>query len=95
MSNRLRIAVAAVLVAVVVGLVPAPTASAGEAPTTGEAPEAPSIIPRPNRGAEPDDPGDRGGALQALVFGAIVVGVVGIGALIVRESRRSRQDRDS
>ena len=100
MTHRIRIAAAAVLLAAVACLVPATAVAAPDTYTTDThttepepAAEAPSIIPRPNRGSEPDDAGDRGGALQAVVFGAILAGVIGIGALIVRESRRSRQDR--
>jgi hypothetical protein len=48
------------------------------------------IIPRPNSGVAPDEAGDRGGALQLLVFVVIVAGVGGIVALIVRESSRNR-----
>jgi len=50
-----------------------------------------NIIPRPNSGREPGEAGDRGGALQIAVFLAIVGGVGLIAALVVRESRRSRQ----
>lgn len=49
-----------------------------------------NIIPEPNSGRAPEDAGDRGGALQALVFVAILAGVAGIVAMIVRESRRNR-----
>jgi hypothetical protein len=64
-------------------------------PTFGENPDAPGqhIIPRPNSGAEPDDAGDRGGALQLAVFGAIVVGVSVVVTLAIRESRRNRRQR--
>ena len=64
-------------------------------PTFGENPDAPSqhIIPRPNSGTEPDDAGDRGGALQLAVFGAIVVGVSVVVTLAIRESRRNRAQR--
>ena len=48
------------------------------------------IIPRPNSGHEPTEAGDRGGALQILVFVAIVAGLGAIGALAVRDVRRSR-----
>jgi hypothetical protein len=62
-------------------------------PTFGENPDAPGqhIIPRPNSGTEPDDAGDRGGALQLVVLGAIVAGVSVVVALAVRESRRNRR----
>jgi hypothetical protein len=61
-------------------------------PTFGENPDAPEqhIIPRPNSGTEPHDAGDRGGALQLAVLGAIVVGVSLVATLAIRESRRNR-----
>ena len=98
MISLVRI-VAAVLVTVAAGLVPAATVAAGDtstsAPSTTEAPEPPEIIPAPNRGVEPDDAGDRGGGLQSAVFGLIVVGLVGMGALVVRESRRAQSRKRS
>ena len=62
-------------------------------PTFGENPDAPEqhIIPRPNSGTPPEDAGDRGGALQFVVLGAIVVGVSVVATLAVRESRRNRR----
>jgi hypothetical protein len=100
--SRVRI-VAAVLVTVAACLVPAATVPAdvtagdtsGTAPSTTEAPEPPGIIPKPNSGAEPDDAGDRGGGLQSAVFGLIVLGLVGMGALVVRESRRAQSRKRS
>jgi hypothetical protein len=61
-------------------------------PTFGSNPEAPEqhIIPRPNSGTPPQDAGDRGGALQFVVLGAIVVGVSLVVTLAIRESRRNR-----
>ncbi len=61
--------------------------------TLGEQPEGGGIIPRPDSGVEPEDAGDRGGALQTLVFVVVVGGVVLIGGLVVRESRRARSER--
>lgn len=86
---------AAALLVAVVGTASAPPAGAGEDSTTteAEAPESPSIIPRPNSGQEPDDAGDRGGTLQTIVFVIVVAGVVVIGALVVRESRKARKGR--
>lgn len=51
------------------------------------------IIPEPNSGREPEDAGDRGGALQSVLFAAIVVGVAGGAFLLVRQSRRTRAQR--
>ena len=63
-------------------------------PSTDDAPlPEQDIIPRPNSGRPPADAGDRGGALQGLVFALIVIGVGGIAVLVVRESRRARARR--
>lgn len=96
----LRIRCVALVLAVAAGLGQAATAPAGElavpaqeSTTTSEPLPAPDIIPEPGSGTEPTDPGDRGGALQTVVFAVIVLGVVVIGVLVVRESRRARQRR--
>ncbi len=49
-----------------------------------------NIIPLPNSGHEPTEAGDRGGALQILVFVALVAGVGTIAFLATRDMRRSR-----
>lgn len=49
-----------------------------------------NIIPEPNSGIAPEDPGDRGGWQQWVVLGVIVAGVGVIVGLVVRESRRKR-----
>ena len=65
-------------------------------PSFGDAQDAPpvsadaDIIPRPNSGHEPTDNGDRGGTLQLVVLGALVVGVGGAASHLVRQSRRAR-----
>jgi hypothetical protein len=51
------------------------------------------MIPRPNSGAEPESPSDRGGWLQLSVLGVMVVGVALIGGLVVCESRKAKADR--
>ncbi len=53
----------------------------------------PHIIPRPNSGTPPTDAGDRGGWLQGTIFFIICAGVLVIGALVVRESRKARAER--
>lgn len=72
--------------------VPASAQSEGQVTTT-TAPRGGDIIPQPNSGSEPEDAGDRGGALQTVLFlglvGAIVVGA----AVIVRQSRKARAER--
>lgn len=45
------------------------------------------IIIRPNSGVAPDDPGDRGGALQLTLL-ALIVGFVGVAFFSVRRSSR-------
>jgi hypothetical protein len=63
-------------------------------PSTDDAPlPGQDMIPEPNSGRPPRDAGDRGGALQGVVLLLIVVGVGGIAALAVRESRRTRTRR--
>lgn len=71
------------------------TAPATNAPVTtlGEQPEGGGIIPRPGSGVEPEDAGDRGGALQTVLFVVVVGGIVLIIGLVVRESRRVRAER--
>jgi hypothetical protein len=50
------------------------------------------IIPRPNSGREPESPSDRGGWLQLSVLVVMVGGLVVIGSLVVRESRKAKND---
>jgi len=64
--------------------------SSDEGEEVGEPVPADDIIPLPNSGREPSDAGDRGGALQILLLVAIVAGVGGATAMVVRESRRNR-----
>jgi hypothetical protein len=63
---------------------------ASEDDTVDEPLPGEDIIPQPNSGRSPEEAGDRGGALQVLVFVAILAGVAAIVAMIVRESRRNR-----
>ena len=92
-AGRLPLVLAVLLAAVTV-LVPVTAVAAGETPSTTEAPPPPDIIPEPNSGVEPSDPGDRGGALQVLVLALVVAAVAGAGALLVRQSRRAKAARD-
>ncbi len=61
--------------------------------TTSVIAEIPHSIQRPNTGTPPTDPGDRGGWLQGAIFFIICAGVVVIGVLVVRESRKARARR--
>jgi hypothetical protein len=100
-STAAAAAVAALTAAVTLSLVAAwaPAAFAEDAPgTTGPHPEqqldepleGDDIIPLPNSGREPTEAGDRGGALQVLVFVLILGGVAAIAGLAVRDVRRHR-----
>ena len=51
------------------------------------------MIPRPNSGVAPKDIGDRGGAAQLALMVVTFGGVMLIGLLVVRESRRARAGR--
>jgi hypothetical protein len=48
------------------------------------------IVPEPNSGRAPSEAGDRGGALQLLLLGAVVVTIGGVTWHLVRQSRRAR-----
>jgi hypothetical protein len=99
-AARVAVAALVVLLATQAVTVARPhAASAEEAPGTSvtdpddqvdEPVEGDDIIPLPNSGREPTEAGDRGGALQVLVFVLIVGGVGSIVGLAVRDARRSR-----
>jgi hypothetical protein len=95
MRPRFLAALLALVIATVVAAAPA-RAEAGQPepgdPTTTEIEPAPGddIIPLPESGTEPEEAGDRGGALQVAVLVAIVVGLGAIVALALRDVRRSR-----
>jgi len=61
---------------------------------TGTLPEdggaKPHIIPRPDEGHAPRNPGDRGGWQQSLVFGLVLAGMALLAGLAWRSSRRAR-----
>jgi len=84
--------VLAVALALPAAVVAPGVASAQETTTTSAVPTR-DIIPRPGEGRAPDDAGDRGGALQTVLFVGLVVAVAGGGALLVRQSRRARAER--
>ncbi len=49
-----------------------------------------TILPRPNSGQAPENPGDPGGWQQLLLLGLIVVALVAIATLVIRQSRKER-----
>ncbi|HEU5082450.1 MAG TPA: hypothetical protein VFU14_03860 [Acidimicrobiales bacterium] len=51
------------------------------------------IIPEPGSGREPEDAGDRGGALQTALFIGLVLAIGAGAALVVRQSRQARAGR--
>jgi hypothetical protein len=65
-----------------------PSVLAQDTPSTGVPTQ--DIIPKPNSGHEPSEAGDRGGALQLLVLGVVVVAVSGAVVHLTRASRRAR-----
>lgn len=86
-----RVAVPALLLLLTVVLtVAAPRVALAQEDPRPDAPTQ-DIVPRPNSGEAPEEPGDRGGALQLLVAGLLVVAVGGAAAHLVRQSRRARQ----
>lgn len=87
------LALVAVLVlgALAGGAAPATAQSDGQVTTTF--PTGGDIIPQPGTGTEPEDAGDRGGALQTALFFGIVGAVVVMGAVVVRQSRKARAER--
>lgn len=82
-----RLVVAGVLLWAIALLTPS-LAGAQETPPT--VPNGQHIIPRPNSGHAPTEAGDRGGALQLLILGVLVVGISGAAVHLVRESHRGR-----
>lgn len=83
----------------VAGLHHATPVAAQQGPTTtvGEGLEGNlgRMIPRPNSGREPESPSDRGGWLQLTVLAVMVGGLVVIGGLVVRESRKAKPNNPS
>ena len=48
------------------------------------------FLPKPNCGKEPQDAGERGGALQYIVFGMMMLGLGVIAIGIVRSTKRQK-----
>lgn len=68
----------------------APAGATQDPPSTGMTTQ--DIVPQPNAGREPTEAGDRGGALQLLIPGVLIVAV---GGAVVHLRRQSRQARYS
>jgi hypothetical protein len=95
-QRLLRSLVAIALVVVtVLAVEPTPVAAQDDTTTTSQ-PIRDSdtglndIVPQPNSGEAPDDPSDRGGWQQFMVFGLILGGMGVIVLMVVRQSRRAR-----
>jgi beta-lactamase regulating signal transducer with metallopeptidase domain len=89
-----RLLVTVALLAVLVLAVPSAAAQTdSEMTTTSVINEGADIIPEPNSGRAPEDAGDRGGALQTVLFVGIVGGLVVMAVIVARQSRRARAER--
>jgi hypothetical protein len=86
----LGVAVVVLGAAPALGQEPPPVGTTPTTPTTLAQVPTNDIVVKPNTGTPPASSGDRGGAAQVLLLGLLVAGVAGIGALVVRESRRAR-----
>lgn len=54
---------------------------------------SPDIIPDPNQGVAPTDPGDPGGWQQLALFGVLVLALMGIGIVIFRGGKQAQANR--
>lgn len=70
-----------------------PAAVAQEPPSTQMTTQ--DIVPEPNSGRAPTEAGDRGGALQLLIPGVLVIAVGGAVLHLRRQSRRARHSEGS
>jgi hypothetical protein len=91
MLRKVLLALLVVVTALSLTVVPLQVAGAQEPPGSGA--PAPDIVPQPNSGHEPTEAGDRGGALQLLILGLVVVGVGGVVVHLTRQARRARDQR--
>jgi hypothetical protein len=95
-QRLLRTLVACTIAAVAVFALGLTTAAAQDDTTTTTTPIRDSdtglndIVPQPNSGEAPDDPSDRGGWQQYLVFGLIIGGMAVIVVIVMRQSRQAR-----
>ncbi len=85
-----RFALALLLVLSVAG---APAAASQVPPSTAMTTQ--DIVPQPNSGRAPTEAGDRGGALQLLIPGVLVLAVAGAVLHLRRQSRLARYSSGS
>jgi hypothetical protein len=86
------VAIGLVVAVLVSAVVPAGAQDPATSTSTTGVP-APNIVPEPNSGAEPTEAGDRGGGLQLLVLGLVVVAIGGGAAYVARDAHRARNPR--
>jgi hypothetical protein len=87
---RRLLATLVVLLALVLVAHPAPTAGASTTTVPVDQGDR-SVIPDPNTGREPTDPGDRGGWAQLVLFGVMAAGCAVIfGRVLWAGHQRSR-----
>ena len=86
MATRL---IALVLLAVVLQVAPVAAQDDPTSTTLAPVPDQ-DIVPAPNTGEEPDDAGDRGGALQLGLLALVVIAIGGAIVVVVRQSRQAR-----
>lgn len=87
MSVVLRRALSVLVLTACLGVGLAPVGHAQDEPVQVPTQE---IVPQPNSGQAPTEAGDRGGALQLLIFGLVVAAMAGATWHLVRQSRRTR-----
>src|SRR5262249_42134171 len=85
--RRAALLLAAACLALV--LAAGPAMAAGVQDNTPDVPVQ-QIIPRPNSGQKPEDPGDRGGSLQLGLLGLVCVVLTGGTIHVIRQSRKAR-----
>jgi hypothetical protein len=66
---------------------------AGNTTTLVEGQDLPGVIPRPNQGRAPQQPGDPGGWLQLTLAALVVVGVGAIFAVVARSAIRTTRSK--
>jgi hypothetical protein len=95
-ERRRYLLAAVVMVVAILGLALAVGFLADDPPrndqqTKGDTAAKPHIIPRPNSGQAPTQPGDRGGWEQTLVFVVMLGGMVTLAVLAWRSSVRAKR----